>query len=80
MKEAGLNWDNAQGVLDDNFEMFESIYNDAATNTNRKSFDFFQAKFSNKYGQEKTGWIKFQYEVGHRLHSNYPQCYQGMYM
>lgn len=37
-----------------------------------------------KYGNETpvSGLldIKFEYEVGHRLHSNKPRCYQGVYM
>jgi len=38
------------------------------------------AEFTNKFGQKLSGWFTFEYEVGHRLHSDEPRCYQGVYM
>ena len=37
--------------------------------------------FVNKHGQVQTdNWFSFEYEVGHRLNSNEPRCYQSVYM
>ena len=36
-------------------------------------------KFTNKFGveQEETGWLKFEYEIGWKFHSNEPKCFAG---
>ena len=45
----------------------------------RKVFEINKVKFYNKYGvlQEENAWLKFEYEIGWKFHSNEPKCFAG---
>ena len=38
-----------------------------------------KVKFTNKFGveQTETDWLKFEYEIGWKFHSNEPKCFAG---
>jgi hypothetical protein len=38
-----------------------------------------KVRFTNKFGveQEEVGWLKFEYEIGWKFHSNEPKCFAG---
>jgi len=73
-----FNWATEEALMNRDFTAFSKKYSDG---TKRKVFDANMIDFKNKYDQTQTdNWFEFQYEVGHRLHSNEPRCYQGVYM
>jgi hypothetical protein len=72
-KIPGFKWNDAEALLARDFNAFNAKYSEG---TKRKPFEFKNAVFNTDEPQR----FDFDYEVGQRLHSNEPRCYQGVYM
>jgi hypothetical protein len=78
MRMNQFEWDEAQTLLDRDNVAFKAAYGDRMSQPTRFTMD--EVSFKNKFDvmQTEKGWFTFEYEVGQRLHSNEPRCFQGV--
>lgn len=72
-----FNWSAAETLLVTDYTAWTKKYNDG---DKRKNFKLEDVEYRNKFGNLQKGLFSFTYQVGQRLHSNQPRCYQGVYM